>query len=286
MAKKEKALAGGNAAFGSDGAWTPNICKAIRMATSKYAAIVAKIANRQDDKNSGLKEIKNAKKGSPEYAKRSEQIVGSILELEQLRSQRTLVGGLTPQIVERADKGDFDANMTPQEIYDAVVEDAETEPDSDEGDDDGGQMKLGPQMILPRLRFTFYVKHLPDAFGEHGIPAIDTQLDKYKKLDEHSCSPLGFATYLNSAFRDKKRTTKDRTEAFFGPEWFKDGIRACLTAAATASLCKGDNEGEQEAARIVELLTQCAELDIEAWIAIAGGKDSPLNKVTLTKKTA
>lgn len=283
MAKQAKALAGGAAAFGTFGEWTPNVCGAIRMATEKYAATVSKIRNIEDDQKAGLKEMDKLKKGSDESLKRGEQIARGLIQLKLLRAERTRIGSLVPLIVTRADKGDFDGTMTPQAIFDAVVEANDEDDTEEDAGEVRGQMKLAPQTITPHLRFTFYVKHLPDAFGEHGLPQIDAQLDKYDKL---AGSPLGFVTYLNSVFRDKKRTTKGRTEAFFGPEWFRDGIRACLVAAATAALCKGDNEGEQEAARIVELLTQCAELDIDAWLAIAGGKDSPLNKITLTKKTA
>lgn len=282
--KTAKALAGGNAAFGPDGAWAPNVCKAIRLATEKYAAIVAKIANRQDDKNAGLKEVKNAKKGSPEYTKRSEQIVGSILDLEQLRSQRTLVGGLTPQIVRRADKGDFNASMSPQEIYDAVVEDAEAEGGDEESDaGDGPQMRLTPEQILPSHPFSMYAAAIEGCFGEHSAAKVDEKMDGYI---EAARTPLGMARHWARHFSGKEFTTKDRRELLHGPEWLKDGIRASMAAAAAGTLCPTHDQGEREAADMVRLLTLCAEADASAWIDLAGGKDTPLNKATLAKKTA
>ena len=94
-------------------------------------------------------------------------------------------------------------------------------------------------------------------------------------------NPFTLARYVLAEWKKVGRTTKDRENVLpKDPAKFYEGLWALVAAAARGAF--NDPQSEQDGAdssALRDVLCKIRDLDIDAWLALVGGKDSDLNKV-------
>lgn len=289
MAKKPqnpgKALGGGTSCFQPDGTYTKNGCDALRLAAKKLAAATSKIQSITEDRDAWLKDYPTLK--GKEREQRAVQIVDAITGLKQYRAEKLKYGGTLGRIVAGLDAGQFNTEMSPKEIVEQAREGGGRE---DEDDEDGGEEEGGSDQTT--LTFTRNGaascgagwqenwKAYPQIFGEREWGVCYAHVSKLHDLKLGTMAvgtPAALARYIRGMFK-KLKSTKDRMEILpHAPEWFLDALRELLARHAVCELNgKGEVGAEKAAAEMFEELTAAFDADPDAFLHIAGGKNSLL----------
>jgi len=287
--KPAEALNGGRTSFNEDGTFPPVVCMALRLATKNYNATISKIERTTADRDALLLEVQELDAGTKNRQESCEEIVDSMLKLKGLRADRIRYGSVFAKLIEKADKGEVDVALSAKEIINNL-----------DGEDEGGDEDSEPER--KPLKFTGHGKAMADAgwrdqweaypavFEGREWPVVHAHIQKIHELRLGNMMvghPAAFPRWLLGSFK-KAATTEDRKNLLPGaPDWFWDGIRQLVAAHATCELAgQGVPEREQQSASMLADLAACADHDVDAWLAVCGGKDSPLNRAINTSAKA
>lgn len=280
-----KALGGGTSCFQPDGTYTKNGCDALRLAAKKLAAAISKIAGLTADRNAWRKEFPTLK--GEKRKDKAVQIVEAENSLKLYRDERVMYGGTLGRIIAGLDEGRFNVDMKPAEIVDDAREGGG--PSSDDEEDDEEEEGGSDQ---PPLSFTGHGaascgdgwqenwRAYPQIFGEREWPVVYNHVTKLHDLKLGTLlvgTPAALAKYIAGMFK-KLKTTKDRMEILpHAPEWFLDALRELLARHAMCELRgKGEAASEKAAAEMFEDLMVAFDADPDAFLHLAGGKNSLL----------
>lgn len=275
MAKKDtKALQGGKSCFNQDGSPVAAVWKALTKVTDECDANTSKLDNRTKDRNAIEKQLAEMDEGSPDFEHKTSELYLATKEIKLLRDLRDQFPSRFTRIIRLTNENHFGPAMSAKEIIESADEAGEGE-----GEEDPEQLKLAPAAsVRPDGLFTDWATLMPEAFGDREPGVLKPHLEKLYTPDR--CSPLKLMRWLAEQFKIHK-TSKDRQELLPGPAWFNAGLMACVARASTGETCKGDAHGESAAADVLRFMAACAATDIDAWLNLTGGKDSPANKALL-----
>lgn len=276
-----EALNGGRTSFNEDGTFPKAVCDALRLATKNYNATISKIERATADRDALMQEVVELEGGTKERRESCEEIVDNILKLKSLRADRIRYGSVFAKLIEKADKGEVDVTLTAKQIVNNL-DDAD---DEGEGDDDDGQMPLkltGHGKVFADDGWDKQHDAYPQVWGNREWPTVYAHVQKLHDLKLGNMmvgTPAAFAKFIAGSFMNLKRSEDRRNILPGAPDWFWVGVFQLVSGHATCELAgAGDEARETQAANMLTHLTNAADTDPDAWLAICGGKDSAANK--------
>lgn len=282
-----KALNNGNASFNLDGSWKLPVVQALRQAKTDYTKSQSKLVSLIEDRDAWIKELADmGEEPTTAQLLRSAELVRTEQKIKEIRDRIKMLAGSFCKIITKADEGVFDAESTAKSILRAALEDDE--------DEDDVQLKLhapkAGEEVGPDAEWYSQYKMNPAAFGDREWAMVKSHTDKlyamkFGKMDKVS-SPLKLAEYINRQFAFLKQTGDRKGILPKVPDWFMTGVMTLLAEHARGEHGQGEEGRETDSGVLLDHLGDCAQIDVEAWLAICGGKDSPLNVAILKSKVA
>lgn len=284
-----KALNNGNSAFRQDGSWVLEVCQALRQNRKDYEAAQSKLVSATEDRDAWTKELADMDDEPTKAQKdRCADLVKTEQRIKELRDRiKSLAGGFV-KIIKKADEGGFEEGMTGKQMLKDALEE-------DEEESEGGQMKLGAgakagKEVGPAADWHEQFHMNPSLFGDRDWALVKEHFDKLRKLEvgkkANVYTPLSLAQYIRHRFHFLNKTDDRSGILPSSPKWFNDGLDKLMAAHVAGEHSKGDEAKETDSSIMVTCLQDAAELDVDAWLAICGGKDSDLNKAIVKAKAA
>lgn len=294
MAKQPtKALNGGNSAFQQDGSWVLEVCQALRQTRKDYESAQSKLVQATEDRDAWTKELAEmGDEPTKAQMQRCAELVKTEQKIKELRDRIKSLAGSYGKIIKKADEGGFEAGMTAKQLSKAALEE-------EDEDDDGGQMKLGGgkagggkggAQVGPDADWFDQFNMDPRTFRDMEWPMVKEHFDKLRGLQlgrgVKVDNPAALAGYMLKQFNFLKDTGDRKNIMPKLPGWFLEGLMVLMAQHVAGIHNQGDEGREVLSATMIGQLTDAAQIDVDAWLAICGGKDSELNKAILKAKAA
>ena len=271
------ALKGGVSSFNADGSWPKAVCDAIRMVKGDSDKNTVKLTNAEKTRNALKKDLLEMAENHAEYAEKCVRFVKQLRIIEKCREDRDNYVAAYSNVIELADSNELDPEMDAKALVKRAIE---MQAEEDEEDEDGHQGKLPIGTPCgPSADWKSQFEAMPGSFGDREWGIVKGHIDK---LPEKAAeSPLRLARWLAAGFSEVKETANRRELLKLTPAWLIDGVRSILARQAAGEISTRDGTDVTDSADMLIAFRRCAQVDVDAWLHIAGGKESALNKVVL-----